>query len=73
MNEQKNDCPCEAVRHLAEIVEKQEERLEKHEKRLSDGTTNFAVINTKLNFMLAVLSTVGVAVAGVLVKFVLHF
>lgn len=73
MNEQKNDCPCEAVRHLAEIVEKQEERLEKHEKRLSDGTTNFAVINTKLNFMLAVLGTIGVAVAGVLVKFVLHF
>ncbi len=65
-------CPCEAVRHLAEIVEKQEERLEKHERRLSDGTTNFAVINTKLNFMLAVLSTVGVAVAGVLIKYILH-
>ena len=70
--DERKDCPCEAVRHLAEIVEKQEERLEKHEKRLSDGTTNFAVINTKLNFMLAVLSTVGVAVAGVLVKMILH-
>ena len=70
--DERKDCPCEAVRHLAEIVEKQEERLEKHEKRLSDGTTNFAVINTKLNFMLAVLGTIGVAVAGVLVKMILH-
>lgn len=70
--EEKN-CPCEAVKELTKIVEAHNDRLEKHERRLSDGNTNFAVINTKLNFMLAVLSTVGVAVAGVLVKYILHF
>lgn len=82
MNEHtKNDsCPCEAVRTLSELVKKHEEtidkheqRLDKHDKRLFDGNTNFAVINTKLNFMLGVLGSIGVAVVGVLVKFVFNF
>lgn len=73
MNEQKNECPCEAVRHLAEMLEKHDERLESHEKRLAEGSINFAVINTKLNLMLGVLCTIGVAIAGVLVKYILNF
>ena len=72
MNEKEKKCPCEAVEHLAEIVGKHEERLGQHEKRLGEGNTNFAVINIKLNFMLGVLSTIGVAIVGVLVKYSLH-
>ena len=72
MNEHEKKCPCEAVEHLTELVAQHSDRLEKHEKRLGDGNTNFAVINTKLNFMLGVLSTIGIAIVGVLVKYILH-
>lgn len=53
-------CPCEAVKELQKIVNE-------HEKRLADGSTQFAVINTKLNVVLGVLSCVGVAVCGTVV------
>lgn len=73
MTEQRNDCPCEAVKHLTELVEKHEQKLEEHEKRLYAGNENFSVINTKLNFMLSILGVIGVAIAGVMVKFVFNF
>lgn len=60
-----NKCPCEAVEKLQEIVER-------HEKRLADGTTQFAVINTKLNLVVGIMAAIGVAICGVLVKLILH-
>lgn len=60
-NNRTNECPCEAVRSLQRIVEK-------HEEQLNDGKTQFATINTKLNFVIGIMSAVGVAVLGVVVK-----
>lgn len=60
MNDEKN-CPCEAVKELQKIVKEQD-------RRLADGDKLFAVINTKLNMLMAILGTVGVAVVGVVVK-----
>ena len=60
MPENKNGCPCEAVRKLEKIVER-------HDKRLDDGNVQFAVISTKLNIIMAVVGAVGVALAGSIV------
>lgn len=56
-------CPCEAVRDLKKIVKR-------HEEQLNHGSTNFAVINTKLNIVLSVLAAVGTAMCGVIVKMI---
>lgn len=69
MNDERN-CPCEAVRELKEIVAGHEQHLQKHDEQLNHGTTNFAVINTKLNIVLGVLAVVGTAVCGVVVKMI---
>lgn len=61
--ENKNNCPCEAVKNLQKIVER-------HELQLNEGKTNFATINTKLNFVIGIMSAVGVAVLGCVVKMV---
>lgn len=63
MPENKNDCPCEAVRKLEKIVER-------HDKRLDDGNVQFAVISTKLNIIMAVVGAVGVALAGSIVALI---
>lgn len=60
---EKNDCPCEAVRKLEKIVER-------HDRRLDEGNVQFAVISTKLNIIMAVMSAVGVALAGAIVALV---
>ena len=52
---------CDALKEL-------EKRVDGHDERLAKGDTNFAVVNVKLNLILGVLSTVGVAVVGVLIK-----
>jgi DNA transposition AAA+ family ATPase len=59
--EEKKDCPCEAVKHLQKIVEG-------HDKQLNNGNVQFAVINTKLNVVIGVMGTIGVALCGVIVK-----
>lgn len=59
----KNDCPCEAVKRLEAIVER-------HDKRLDDGNVQFAVISTKLNIIMAVVGAVGVALAGSIVALI---
>ena len=53
-------CPCDAVRELKELVSE-------HEKLLHRGSTHFAVINTKLNALIAGIGIVAVAVAGVII------
>ena len=58
-------CPCEAVEELKELVEK-------HEKRLADGSVQFAVISTKLNIIMAVMGALGVAVCGAMVALLFH-
>ena len=63
MPENKNDCPCEAVRKLEKIVER-------HDRRLDDGNVQFAVISTKLNIIMAVGGAVGVALAGSIVALI---
>ncbi len=39
-----SSCPCEAVKHLQKTVDD-------HEKRLADGTTNFALIQRDLQYI----------------------
>lgn len=54
---------CDALKDL-------EKRVDDHDDRLAKGDTSFAVVNVKLNLILGVLSAVGAALAGVLLKMV---
>ncbi len=54
---------CDALKEL-------EKRVDDHDDRLAKGDTSFAVVNVKLNLILGVLSAVGAALAGVLLKMV---
>lgn len=72
MGENKHDnCPCEAVEQLIELVNQHETRLDKHDERLERGNVDFAVINTKLNIVMAVMAAIGVAICGAVVGLVL--
>lgn len=62
---QDNNCPCEAVRELKEIVAQ-------HSEQLNRGNTQFAVINTKLNMVISIMTCIGVAIVGVVVKLIFH-
>jgi len=59
--------PCEEVKRLREDFE---DYCQKTEKRLDEGSTRFAVIDTKLNWLIAILGSIGAAVLGVLLKLV---
>lgn len=72
MGENKHDnCPCEAVEQLIQLVNQHEDRLDKHDERLERGNVDFAVINTKLNIVMAVMAAIGVAICGAVVGLVL--
>jgi len=62
--EHEKECPCEAVKHLQEIVDN-------HEKQLNKGNVQFAVINTKLNVVIGVMAAIGVAICGVVCNMIL--
>lgn len=63
MAECKTTEKCDALKEL-------EKRVDDHDDRLAKGDTNFAVVNVKLNLILGVLSAVGAALAGVIVKMI---
>lgn len=63
MQECKVDTKCKALEDLAR-------RVDDHDDRLAKGDTNFAVVNVKLNLVIGILSTIGVAIAGVIVKMI---
>lgn len=46
-----NDCPCEAVVALKETVKELRSITEDHEKRLAEGTVNFALIKQDLEYI----------------------
>lgn len=72
MGDNKHDnCPCEAVEQLIQLVNQHEDRLDKHDERLERGNVDFAVINTKLNIVMAVLGAVGVAMCGAIIALIL--
>lgn len=72
MGENKRDnCPCEAVEQLIELVNQHDNRLDKHDERLERGNVDFAVINTKLNIVMAVMAAIGVAICGAVVGLIL--
>lgn len=72
MGDNKHDnCPCEAVQQLIELVNQHETRLDKHDERLERGNVDFAVINTKLNIVMAVMAAIGVAICGAVVGLIL--
>lgn len=60
MPNEEEKCPCDAVRELKVMISDQE-------KRLNAGSTHFAVINTKLNALIAGIGIVGVSIAGVVI------
>ena len=67
------------VNHVKETLEnhkarldEHEERLDSHDARLAHGDTSFAVIKNKLNMIIAILATIGAAVAGAIVNQILH-
>lgn len=63
MNDEKQ-CPCQTVIDL-------QNKTTEQEKRLNDGNVNFAVINTKLNLIMAVMGAIGTALVGVIVKIII--
>lgn len=73
-----HDLECE-VNHVKETLEnhkarldEHEQRLDSHDARLAHGDTSFAVIKNKLNMIIAILATIGAAVAGAIVNQILH-
>lgn len=54
---------CDALKEL-------EKRVDDHDDRLAKVDTNFAVVNVKLNLIIGIMSAVGVALAGVVVKMI---
>ena len=73
-----HDLECK-VNHVKETLEnhkarldEHEERLDSHDARLAHGDTSFAVIKNKLNMIIAILATIGAAVAGAIVNQILH-
>lgn len=73
-----HDLECE-VNHVKETLEnhkarldEHEERLDSHDARLAHGDTSFAVIKNKLNMIIAILATIGAAIAGAIVNQILH-
>ena len=54
--------PCESLKEL-------QKEVEKHGLELAKGTTNFVVINTKLNMIIAVMGVLGVAICSVMAKY----
>lgn len=71
MGEKHDNCPCEAVEQLIQLVNQHEDRLDKHDERLERGNVDFAVINTKLNIVMAVMAAIGVAICGAVVGLIL--
>lgn len=71
MGDKHDNCPCEAVEQLIQLVNQHEDRLDKHDERLERGNVDFAVINTKLNIVMAVMAAIGVAICGAVVGLVL--
>ena len=67
MGDKRDNCPCEAVEQLIQLVNQHEDRLDKHDARLERGNVDFAVISTKLNIIMAVLAAIGVAVVGAVI------
>ena len=65
--------PCAALIDVKEKVEELNAKVNQHTKELASGAVKFAVINTKLNIILGVLTTVGIALCGVLVKYLFAF
>lgn len=57
---------------MTSMYERLEKRVATLENRVSEHDTQYAVINTKLSAILWVLGTIGVAVIGVLIKFVFN-
>ena len=62
-----NNCrvPCEEVRNLRKDFESYRKSTDD---RLEEGNTRFAVIDTKLNWLIAILGAIGASVLGVLLK-----
>ena len=54
-------CPCPALLELREIVDD-------HRDSLARSDTKFAVIDTKLNLIIGIMSFMGAAVGGVVVS-----
>lgn len=67
----RKECPCEAVERLITIVEEHDKVLKTYGERLERGNVDFAVINTKLNIVMAVISVVGVAICGAVVALIM--
>ena len=66
---ERNNCTglCDQIKQLREDFDSYCQRTEK---RLDEGSTRFAVIDTKLNWLIAILGSIGAAVLGVLLKLV---
>lgn len=58
------------VQENCEHLTRMREKIDNHESRIVNLETGHAVINVKLNLILGILSAVGVALCGVLVKMV---
>lgn len=61
---------CKPDTTKCKALEELTKRVDDHDDRLAKSDTNFAVVNVKLNLVIGILSTIGVAIAGVIVKMI---
>lgn len=59
-------CKCTEDERLDKI----EDKLEEHDKKLSENATQFAVITTKLNLIMGILAAIGASLVGVLLNII---
>ena len=63
--EENKKCPCDTVIELQKTTKEQE-------KRLNDGNTQFAVINTKLNLIMWVGGVLATASIGCIISMIMN-
>ena len=69
MSEEK--CTCHEMEELQKTIQQHTIQIAEHNERLGRGNVEFAVISTKLNIIMAILSAVGIAICGSLISLIL--
>ena len=64
-----SNCP-KPCRELGELEKRFERFREDTQRRLAEGDMSMATINTKLNWLIGILSSIGVAVMTVVLKII---
>ena len=53
-----------------ERIKKLEDKVEEHEEKLSENKAQFAVITTKLNMIMGILTSIGAGLVGIILNLI---